>query len=125
MKKFAALLLTLAAIFSFTACGKKKNKKTTTAPATTSAVDPNNLIENGDFSTGEVQVADSGNKFIGKWWLYSMENGIGSLAINEQRQAVVTVDKMSNAMHCVQFAYDGFNISKKNKYKVEFVNNKI
>ena len=120
MKKFAALLLTLAAIFSFTACGKKKNKKTTTAPTTTSAVDPNNLIENGDFSTGEVQVADSGNKFIGKWWLYSMENGIGSLAINEQRQAVVTVDKMSNAMHCVQFAYDGFNISKKNKYKVEF-----
>lgn len=130
LRRVAGLLLTLSAVFAFTACGKKKNKtKTnssstsgsgTTTSSTTQSGEFENLLENGDFSTGEKEVASSGDKLIGKWWLYGLVGGSGDFDINKDRQLEVTVKKMTDEMHCVQLGYDGFGISKKSKYVLEF-----
>ena len=126
MKRIVAFLLTLAAAFSIAACGKKKNKTTKkTGEITQSTDDKNNMIGNGNFSYGEVEVADSGDKLIkadngGEWWLYGLEGGGGRMAITEDRQVEVGVVATAGKMHGVQFAYDGFGITKGSKYVFEF-----
>ena len=127
MKKLLLVLLSCATIFTFAGCKKKtKTKKTTTASnVTQSQDDGNNLIGNGDFSYGEVEVADSGDRVIyaengGEWWLYGLEGGGGRMSINDQRQVEVGVVATAGKMHGVQFAYDGFAITKGSKYVFEF-----
>ena len=124
MKKVLAFLLTLAAAFSFAACGKKKNK--TTKPVVTQGGDvEGNMIGNASFSYGEIETADSGNQLLkadngGEWWLYGLDGGGGRFSISEDREAVVGVVATNGKMHGVQFAYDGFSITKGSKYLFEF-----
>lgn len=129
MKKIGVFLLTLAAAFSFTAC--KKKKKTTANNVTTEEknayITPDvegNLIENGNFNTGEREIADSGDELIktetGEWWLYGLNGGGGQFEINDKRQLEVGVRQTGKVMHGCQLAYDGFALIKGNKYVFEF-----
>ena len=128
LKKSLEFLLTLATVFTIAGCKKKKTK------ANTTTIDENyitadvegNLFENGNFNYGEVELASSGDQLIktteggGEWWLYALNGGFGQMKINEKRQLEVGIVMTSNVMHGVQFAYDGFAITKGSKYKFEF-----
>ena len=128
MKKVLTVLLTFATIFTIAGCKKKKTK------ANTTTIDENyitadvegNLFENGNFNYGEVELASSGDQLIktteggGEWWLYALNGGFGQMKINNKRQLEVGIVMTSNVMHGVQFAYDGFAITKGSKYKFEF-----
>ena len=125
MKKVGIFLLTLATVFTIAGC-KKKNKGTTTKK--TDYITPDvegNLLDNGNFNYGEVELASSGDQLIktesgGEWWCYALNGGYGSISINEKRQVEIGVVATSNVMHGVQFAYDGFSITKGSKYVFEF-----
>lgn len=132
MKKIGIFLLTLATVFTIAGC-KKKNKKTTTKDNTTTAnnnsyITPDvegNLLDNGNFNYGEVEMASSGDQLIktesgGEWWCYALNGGYGEITINDKRQLEVGIIMTSNVMHGVQFAYDGFSITKGSKYVFEF-----
>ena len=128
MKKLGIFVLTLATIFTIAGC--KKKKKTTTKAKTTDSnmyITPDvegNLIENGNFNTGEKEIADSGDNLIktetGEWWVYGLNGGSGQFDINSKRQLEVGVLQSGLDMHCVQLAYDGFALIKGNKYCFEF-----
>ena len=118
MKKLFIFFLTLATIFTIAGCGKKSGKYITPDVE-------GNLLENGNFNYGEVELADSGDQLIktengGEWWCYALNGGFGQIAINEKRQLEVGIVMTSNDMHCVQLAYDGFSITKGSKYCLEF-----
>ena len=118
MKKLMLALLTLGTAFAFAGCKKKGN----------SYITPNvegNLLDNGNFNYGEVEMASSGDQLIktesgGEWWCYALNGGFGEITINEKRQVEVGIIMTSNVMHGVQFAYDGFAITKGSKYTFEF-----
>lgn len=117
MKKLFIFFLTLATIFTIAGC-KKKNKYITPDVE-------GNLLDNGNFNYGEVELASSGDQLIktesgGEWWCYALNGGYGQIAINKKRQLEVGIVMTSNDMHCVQFAYDGFSITKGSKYCLEF-----
>ena len=117
MKKIAIFLLTFLTIFTIAGC-KKKNKYITPDVE-------GNLLENGNFNYGEVELASSGDQLIktengGEWWCYGLNGGFGQIAINKKRQLEVGVVMTSNVMHGIQFAYDGFAITKGSKYSFEF-----
>ena len=130
MRKLGVFLLTLATIFSLAAC-KKKTKTTDPGKVTTGDHDTyitpdveGNLIENGNFNSGEKEIADSGDQLIktetGEWWVYGLDGGAGQFDINEKRQLEVGIVQTGKVMHGVQFAYDGFALIKGNKYCFEF-----
>ena len=117
MKKIAIFLLTFLTIFTIAGC-KKKNKYITPDVE-------GNLLENGNFNYGEVELASSGDQLIktengGEWWCYALNGGFGQISINKKRQLEVGIVMTSNVMHGVQFAYDGFAITKGSKYSFEF-----
>ena len=125
-KKSLVFLLTLATVFGIAGC--KKKKKSTTKPDS-SDITPDvegNMLENGNFNYGEVELASSGDQLIktteggGEWWLYALNGGFGQMSINDKRQVEIGIVMTSNVMHAVQFAYDGFSITKGSKYKFEF-----
>ena len=125
-KKSLVFLLTLATVFGIAGC--KKKKKSTTKPDS-SDITPDvegNMLENGNFNYGEVELASSGDQLIktteggGEWWLYALNGGFGQMKINDKRQVEIGIVMTSNVMHAVQFAYDGFSITKGSKYKFEF-----
>ncbi len=138
MKKIAALLLTLSTVFALVACGKKKNKsttsktttagKTTTAQKTTENINPDdyltpdvkgNLIKNGNFNNGDKEIASSGDELIGNWWVYGI-TGHGKINVNKKHQLELGVIQMEPQMHSIQLAYDGFKLFKGNSYTLEF-----
>lgn len=134
MKKIGIFLLTLATIFTIAGCKKKSKTKTTTIPGTTTGSNQNqyitpdvvgNLLENGNFNYGEVELASSGDQLIktengGEWWCYGMNGGYGQMSINEKHQLEVGVVMTSKEMHGIQLAFDGFAITKGSKYTFEF-----
>ena len=148
MKKIGIFLLTLATVFTIAGCKKKTKKtsskttantsRTTKGGATTTSgtttkdysqyITPDvegNLLENGNFNVGEVELASSGDQLIktengGEWWCYALNGGYGQMKINEKRQLEIGIIATSDVMHGVQFAFDGFAITKGSKYTFEF-----
>ena len=111
MKKVLSFFLTIGTIFTFAGCKKKQKVK--------------NLLDNGDFKYGEVEIASSGDQLIktkngGEWWCYGLNGGFGQMTINKKRQLEVGIVMTSSVMHGVQLAYDGFAITEGSSYKLEF-----
>ena len=132
MKKIGALLLTLATVFSLVACKKKKTTKDTTTAHTTTEEGPinpddyltpnveGNMLKNGNFNETNKETAQSGDQFIGNWWLYGLDGGYGVMEVTNKHELEIAVMKESNKEYCIQLAYDGFKIYQENKYVLEF-----
>ena len=118
MKKLGLFLLMLASAFSFAACGKKKKSVNPDDYITPDV--QGNMIKNGNFNSGEVETASSGDQFIGPWWCYNQSGGAGRISITDMHELEVQILKESQFEYCIQVAYDGFKIFRENTYTLEF-----
>ena len=134
MKKVGVLLLTVATVFSLFACKKKKTTKdttkvTTTENNTTEEINPDdyltpnvegNMLKNGNFNETTKETAQSGDQFIGNWWVYGLDGGYGVMNVTKKHELEIAVMKESKKEYCIQLAYDGFKLYQQNKYTLEF-----